>query len=253
MGVDMADTYFFGQGSLYMAERDMATGLLSGFLPFGDVSSLSLTLSGKLDHTAVSFGVAPSRFGVVPGEVMRVTAVVDNFSAANLALLLYGQFFTVPTNLHGDTIKAHVGRWCNLTHINVVTLNSVMNVAATQAYMEGADYEIDKPNGMLWINPQGLIADLQDITVHYMYGAHDIIPAGTTLPSFLYLRFNGLNVADGNKSVVVDIYKVRVRPLQQLPLIAEQFVPLVLEGDIYYDDAQVDMTLTGRWFRIRRM
>jgi hypothetical protein len=53
-----------------------------------------------------------------------------------------------------------------------------------------------------------------------------------------WLRFEGLNTADSNLPVIVDIFKFTVDPLKELALIGEGIGQFVLEGNVLADPLQ---------------
>ena len=54
-----------------------------------------------------------------------------------------------------------------------------------------------------------------------------------------YLRFEGLNTADGNNPVVVEVFKFLIDPAQELPLIGdENIAQFVLQGSVLSDALQ---------------
>lgn len=64
------------------------------------------------------------------------------------------------------------------------------------------------------------------------------------------VRFEGLNTADGNSPVVVDLFKFSVDPLKELSLISDTFGSFQLEGALLYDATQ---TAGSKFFRMRKL
>lgn len=62
-----------------------------------------------------------------------------------------------------------------------------------------------------------------------------------------WLTFGGLNTAEGNNPVLVDVYKCRFRPVPELPLLNEDLLAFELEADVFYDPLNSDY---GGYFRI---
>lgn len=249
-------TYFVGQGSLYVAVRGPGWNYVpQGYTPVGDVSSLHISLGGPLTTYADVGPVSPVTFGVTPGERMVLSATCENINPRNLLHLMGGKHIaSIAGIVTHELVQAWSGKYCPLKQIALIEFTSLSNTDLTQTYLEGADYEIDRAHGTLWINPDGLILDAQMLLATYQYDTHSSMAMGTEALPMLWVRFEGVNVADHNNPVVVDFYKVRPRVLQQFTLIApDQFISLAWEGDIYYDETQTDMTRFGRWFRMRHM
>lgn len=84
------------------------------------------------------------------------------------------------------------------------------------------------------------------LTVDYTYSAQTVINALTTGTAEKYLRFEGLNTADGNNPVNIDVFKFSVDPLKELSLIGEGVGQIQLEGNVLADSLQ---TSGSKFFR----
>jgi len=73
------------------------------------------------------------------------------------------------------------------------------------------------------------------ITVDYVYADQKLSAAMTGAALDYFLRFEGLNTADANKPVIVDVFKFAVSPLKELALISEGIGQFVLEGSVLAD------------------
>jgi len=77
------------------------------------------------------------------------------------------------------------------------------------------------------------------LTADYTWATQYQVDALTQGPQERYLRFEGLNTADGNNPVVVEVFKFLVDPAQELPLIGdENIAQFVLEGSLLSDALQ---------------
>lgn len=87
-----------------------------------------------------------------------------------------------------------------------------------------------------------------DIT--YTYGASTLVNALSVGEQSRWLRFEGLNTADSNNLVVVDIFKFTVDPLKELALISEGLGQIVLEGNVLADPLQ---TTGSKFFKMAQI
>lgn len=90
--------------------------------------------------------------------------------------------------------------------------------------------------------------DGQPLTCDYTFAGQKIIDALTqpSNASERWLRFEGLNTADGNNPVVIDIFRVQLDAAKELDLISDALQSLTLEGSLLYDSLQA----TGsKWFK----
>ena len=244
------DRYFSGQGKILVAVRDGAS--VGGFDEVGDVSSLVIRAGNILNQKAVSGGQTPD-FGWTPGDVPMFEMNVDNFSPDNLARSLYGlKTEVVADSIEDEVVVAVSGKSVPLAHVNLSSFTSLRNSDLSTTYVLDTDYEIDLPGGMLYFPDGSAITNAQSLRASYDTGTYHKISAGVIAPPYLWLRFNGLNTAEDNKPVIIDIYKARYSPVDIVSLIQDaDFSTLLVGGRIFYDDTQPDNTTDGRWFRIR--
>ena len=103
----MANTYFRGQGKLWIASRD-STGRTSGFMEIGDAEALNINQSESYD--TVNESQSGARVKVVHSAIeynMDFEMTVLNFSAANLAKAVLGtQSAVVGASITGESHKA---------------------------------------------------------------------------------------------------------------------------------------------------
>lgn len=76
------------------------------------------------------------------------------------------------------------------------------------------------------------------LTAAYNYAGQNIVDALTLGSQERYMRFEGLNTADNDMPVVVEVFKFLVDPLRELALISDGIGQFVLEGNFLYDSLQ---------------
>lgn len=86
------------------------------------------------------------------------------------------------------------------------------------------------------------------LTSTYVHAGHIQVDALINPATDYFVRFEGLNTADGNKPVIVDIFRMQSAPLKELALIADTVQNMVLEGTILYDSLQ---SSGSKYFRER--
>lgn len=77
--------------------------------------------------------------------------------------------------------------------------------------------------------------DGMSLTVDYTYADQTQVDALTEGASELYMRFEGLNTADENSPVVVEVFRFLTDPLKELALISDAVQQFVLEGSVLAD------------------
>lgn len=77
------------------------------------------------------------------------------------------------------------------------------------------------------------------LTADYSYAAYSRVDALTGPAPEKFLRFEGLNTLDGNKPVIVEVFKFVLDPAQEFALIgAEEAAQLTIEGSVLSDSLQ---------------
>jgi hypothetical protein len=86
------------------------------------------------------------------------------------------------------------------------------------------------------------------LDVDYSYAAQQRMDALTQGTLEKYVRFEGLNTADGNSPVVVDVFRLQASPLQELALITEDLAQFQIEGNALADSLR---TSGSKFFNVR--
>lgn len=88
------------------------------------------------------------------------------------------------------------------------------------------------------------------ITADYTYAAQESVEALTDATKEVWMRFEGLNTAEDNAPVVVDVFKFSTDPLKELDLIADTLQKFVLDGSVLADSQRP----TGsNYFTVRKL
>jgi hypothetical protein len=91
----------------------------------------------------------------------------------------------------------------------------------------------------------------QVLTVSYSYAAQQLVDSLTAGLPENWLRFEGLNTADNNSPVVVDIFRFSNDPLKELALISDAFGQFVLEGSVLKDKTRP--AGVSNYFQVRKL
>ncbi len=255
--------YFSGQGVLLLAARDTA-GEPTGFTPVGNVSELTIGIAvTDLEHKESQTGQRAIDLILTKDVNVTVKFTMESFNKENMALALYGTSNAVIAGsiLVGapEVVKGYVGKWTALTNIKIAAV-VVKDSADTITYELGKNYEVNTEAGSIYIYPTATqtslaaannITDAEVLHVSYTFAAQDNIEAITSSSAPIrWARFEGLNTADSDKAMVVDIYKMQMKPLAELGLINEELDKMVVESKAVSDA----LRLTGsKFFGIRQI
>jgi hypothetical protein len=130
-----------------------------------------------------------------------------SFSAENWALACAG----VMAPVVGGTVAAEVVKGYLDSTVPLANppsaITTVTNSAATTTYAAGTDYE----------------KSASGIYITYTYGAYSRVEGVMQASTVLELLFEGLNEADSNKPVLVNLWRVSVPSADEIALIGDDF------------------------------
>lgn len=231
--------YFSGQGKVYAAVRD-GSGNPTVFKYFGNVPELKVGLNTDvLEHKESVSGNRLTDQRITKENKASVDLSLEEFTTDNLSLALYGTKATV-TSAVGTTTTLPTpvvaGDFVRLGHPNVSNLAIATAVLHTDYELESADHGLVR---CLTAVPGGKVAT-------YDHGAYTNVTMFTSSSQERWLRFEGLNTADGGKKVLVELYRVIFDPMKDFALIMDELAKWALSGSCMYDATKaLDATLGG--------
>ncbi|HBR4453879.1 hypothetical protein JQ808_020365 [Klebsiella pneumoniae] len=206
----MRENYYYGQGKVFLAPRDNKRA----FRWVGDVSSLKIAFSYEQQITKASRGgQLYQNQRIITGASGSISSTWHNFSVENLALLLgaqpvdepfsFNEQFALPDGIvKGDIIA--------LPH------TTVFNVSIN-GLERNSDYVVDRQFGTIEFleTPEstGLVAAYEHLFNQWL-------PFFSAETQEFYLRFQGVNLAEGSAPVLLELYRVSVDPLAALDMIS---------------------------------
>lgn len=214
----MKETYYFGQGRVSIRPKD---GDSKAWRWLGDVSELTLnseaeeTLKHKENYSGLKNTVRSIRFG---GEY-SLTATLFQIDKNNLAMAARGTITDIPAGtVTGEDLGAvAVGDLFILD--NGFNVSDVVIKDSASTELEPEHYDLDARTGRIEILslPGTLVAPF---TVAYKYsGASGVVLFNKQIEDF-ELKYEGINMAENNVPVLLELYKVSPGNLQSLSLIS---------------------------------
>jgi len=76
---------------------------------------------------------------------------------------------------------------------------------------------------------------VQPFQASYSYGAAQSTAMFTQPLPERWIRFEGLNTANANREVVIDLYRVSINPTRELSLISDELMRFELSGRVLAD------------------
>ncbi len=230
--------YFSGQGSVLIATKHTTTGEPEGFVPVGNVSALTLGVeTTEFEHKESCSGTRGVDKVMVQEVKVSFAMTLESLNKENMALTMYGTATEVAgASVSDEQIIAAHDMWTRLGNIKVSSVIVGDDATPTTTYTLDTDYELNAEAGSIKVLSTGAIADLASIFIDYTFETHDNIEGVTSSAApERWVRFEGMNTADTDKPVVIDIYKMSIKPLAELALINEELSEMAVEGSALSD------------------
>jgi hypothetical protein len=243
--------YFSGQGRVYIGTRD-TNGNPQAMRWLGNVPELKVSLNVEtIEHKESYSGQRITDLSLIKSKDGEFMCSVEDFSIENLELTLYGQTSNViagsVTNeaLPTGAVAGGVYLLANQFVSSVVVKDSAGSPATLTA---GTHYKVyDEQGAIELLNITGFT---QPFRVDYSYGAAKRLAMFKSGQPEVWLRFDGLNTADGNKRVIVDLYRVVLNPSKDFSLIGDEVQRFELSGRVLADTTKSDTGPLGLFGRV---
>lgn len=230
-------------GQVYMRVAGSAAPLRA----IGNVSSLTLEINE--DEKTLQDFTRPG--GGQWAAVSRVTGVnasmtLHDLDPINLARSIYGGTSAVTgATVTNEAHTAYQGGLIRLAHPDPTAVTVTSDPAGT-TYVAGTDYEV-RPEGIMIL--EAGIDDADPILVNYTYAGYDVVQALTSGSNAYEITFGGLNEANSNSPVVLDLFRVQISAAANLSLIGDDFASLEVTGKVLLDATKTG-TGVSRYFKV---
>lgn len=249
---NLAPLYFSGQGRLFIGDvyADQE-GDKTGFRKVGNVPDLKISFeTEELEHEESRTGNRLKDKVIEIARSAETTFMLEQWSKENLSLALYGALNSVS----GSSVVDHVftetvptiGSIFSLgfTGISAYSVEDSLSAALT----EGTHYEVNAEHGSIEV--LDMAAFTGPLQADFTYAAEEQIGIFNDTPDEVMLRFEGLNMADGGNPVIVEMYKVKTKPLSELLLIQKEFAQYEIVGELLQDSNRSSSAVLGQFGRI---
>jgi hypothetical protein len=174
---------------------------------------------------------------------VSIKMTCQNFVRDVLAMFTRGASTDVSASSVEDAaLVCRLGKVVPLNHLKISNVVIEKSAAALVAYVDDEtpyDYKVNTEAGSVQFAATPAtsgLTDGDDLTISYDYEAQALVNSLTTGAVARFLRFEGLNTADSNKPVVVEVFKAQFDPAKVLSLISDETVQsFELEGSVLAD------------------
>lgn len=245
----MTDTVYYpylGSGKIYARVAGAAAGLME----LGNASKLEIAVKDKKvklqDSTKPGGGTYAS---VSQIESTTLAMTLNDLNKTNVSRAVFGtESAVVGATVTDEVVTGYLGALVPLAHPNPTAV-VVTNSAATTTYVEGTDYEV-RPGGIFPFATGSAMTDAQSLKVDYTFASYHTVEAMTTGSVILELHFEGLNEANSNKPVIVDVYRVQLSPTKALSLLGDKFADLQIDAEVLKDPTKTGVGVS-QYFRAK--
>lgn len=247
--------YYSGQGIVLVAELD-SNNVPQGFRNIGNVPDLKLAIEVEVEEKKESStGQRATVLRLEKEKKASFSATLEDLSKETLAMALRGSAASVTSgSVEDEAIVACLGYTVPLEHPGVSNV-VVTDATGVTTYELDKNYTINAEAGSINILTDAAqtaagaaanIADAAALLVDYDHVAYEQVDALTAANKYYALRFEGLNTADSNKAVIVEIFRISADPLKELALINDETAAMTLDGSIMAD---LTRTVGSQFFR----
>jgi hypothetical protein len=258
-------TYASFQGRVFLAKRDTLGNPIEARSP-GNVAELKLSLkTDVLEHYESQSGQRALDHRMIKQKSATIMLTIEEFTKENLALALYGSYqigagSTVTDEPIGVRIGAPpvlpmLGDRYFLAHPKVSSLQLKDSATPPLSLQAGIDYTADVDFGALQflrLNNSATPPVTFTAPIKASYGFGEVTEVGIftqPLPE-RFLRLEGLNTAQGNAKVLVELYRVAFDPLKEISFISNEYNKFDLEGSLLADATKPIDAVLGQFGRI---
>lgn len=111
-------------------------------------------------------------------------------------------------------------------------------------------FAVDTTGDTITVTGSKLVWDGVAGTADYGWTDQNLIDALNVGITDIYMRFEGLNTAQSNQPVVVEVFRFSTDPLKELALISDTVQQFVLEGSVLLDSLQ---TTGSKYFSVKTL
>jgi hypothetical protein len=245
--------YFSGQGRVYIAQRD-TNGNPLALRWVGNVPDLKVTLNiDTLEHKESYSGQRLTDLQLIRGKDGEFSCTLEEISVENLELSLFGVTTSVTSgNVTGETLPTGiVAGETRLLANQFVSSVVIKDSSGTPKTLPSAQYTVHANQGAITfvdITTGGPYT--QPFKVDYSYGGAKRTAMFRSAQPEVWVRFDGVNLANSNSPVIVDLYRVVINPTKDLSLIGEDLQRFELSGRVLADLTKPETGALGQFGRM---
>lgn len=249
----MSEKYHYGQGRVEVAPR-LSNGTLGPWVWIGDVSELSGSISEEdFDHEESYSGLKGKVRKIYLGKSMTWSLQMHELGVENVARFTQGTATSeeAGTVTDEDLGSVAAGDVLQLAHFGVSDL-VITDSNGTPATIDPEHYEYDDFGELLFLTLPDSPAPTDPLLASYSHSEYSQAAFLNGTRSDIALRFKGVNLAEENKKVLLELYRVSPGLLQTLSMITSgnQLAQAPVEMEALLDTSKPAAGPLGQYGRI---
>ena len=251
----MGTMLFRGQGKVWMGTRD-ANGNPQNLRWVGNTPEAKVGLElTTIEHKESYSGQNLTDARLDTEKKATVSFTLESIQKDNLALAFRASLVTVAAGaaitgevLGGGVTTLAVGDLLKFAKRNASAVTIKDSTGTPKTLTAGVNYRLNAALGTI---------EILDLTTggpfvgplkaDYTPGDATELGLFTQGSTPYYLFFEGLNTADSNTPVGVDLYKVLIDPAKEFDLITDDFAKFAIEGSVLMDDSKPSSNVLGQF------
>ncbi|GGK08567.1 hypothetical protein [Luteimonas terricola] len=246
--------YYYGQGEVMIAR--ILPGQPLKWRKAWDVSALTLACAVEsFTHRESMSGSKSEVRKMVTARTGTANMTMHNINPANVALALYGEEDTVVGGTITEEVLPEVeaGDTIFLANTGVSDLVIIDSTDPTPATIAAEHYALERDYGQLDF-PTLPSAPAPTLPLKAAYKHAGLVQVGVLASAQpeVAIRYKGINLAEGNAPVMVDLYRLATDPLSELALINNEqaLAGMPLAGTLLADPTKPATGPLGRLGRV---
>lgn len=246
-------TFFSGQGKVFIA--DVLNGVPGAFRFLGDAPAFDLGFETQVLETKESTtGQRQTVSRLLQEKTATLALTLHEHTRQNMALAFFGDDAVLPgASVTNEIFTAGVtiadGDFARLANafVSSVVIKDSNGTPATLA--EGVDYRVESANHGTIEFLANVGTYTQPFTADYDYASQQNVRMLTQALTEKWIRLDGLNTANADNPVLVELYRVSFDPAELLNMISDELSTLVLNGSALYDSTKETDPVLGTFGR----
>lgn len=230
----MAARSFLGAGDIYIERLvgGVSQGRTGPFLADQFEIQPAVEVREKTSKGRYTYGqvvdavnlAQPTNFTVALSEVQGEALVMAFMGSSSAVSVAAGA-------VDATIVVSKVGSWLDVGNKNLEQAIAVTNQAGTTTYVEGTDYQLNRPLGWIRAIPGGAITAASTIEVSGAHKGHSgtSIKGSTQTEVRARIVFDGINQVD-QQQCTVDVYEAIVAAESSFDFLGDEFGNVTLTG-----------------------